>query len=174
MATPQIGDAGRLVGLVVACFNGHSHRPTKPSKAVRRWDGKTPYAIHPTWCSMTVLTETALSEVLRERLSQALLFHDFKEDTAASLPVGLAAGVETLVDLMTFESSDVEMEQVWTRGEEVLLAKLYDKVSNLLDGSWMSPEKRAKYCAYTMKLCEEVESLHGQLNITKMARAIVA
>lgn len=167
-------DASRLAMLIAASIEGHANCSVKPSGAFRNWDGKTPYGIHPVWCAMTILTETSLPEDLRMRLAQALLFHDFKEDTTAPLPEGLEPGVENLIDGMTFKNSDDEMENVWTRGDEVLLGKVYDKCSNLLDGAWMSSERRAKHGAYLLSLCDKVECVYGKLNITVVARAMVS
>ncbi len=167
-------NAADLTELVSYEFFMHAERAKKPSKAVRKWDGVTPYGVHPAWCAMTLLHETALSEELRVRGAAALLFHDLLEDTTAGIPesLGCPEGARELVAGMTFESSDVEMAEVWSRSEEVKLFKLYDKVSNLLDGAWMSPEKRAKYAAYTLRLAEDVERNFGGLNIVRIARAI--
>lgn len=153
-------------------FLAHADAPTKPSKAVRKWDNKTPYGIHPTWCAMTILTETILSEELRVIGAQALLFHDVLEDTTAELPEIIPPKVVQLVKEMTFASSDEEMELIWSRSKEAMLLKLYDKVSNLLDGSWMSVEKRARYADYLSRLCDAVEPHYGNLNIIRIARAI--
>lgn len=165
-------NAHQLASLITQSITGHADYATKPSKAIRKWDGKTPYGIHPVWCAMTVLTETVLPEDVRVRVAQALLFHDFKEDTTAELPDRLADGVRELVDEMTFESSEVEMQQIWSRSNEAILAKVYDKTSNLLDGVWMTPDKRTKYVQYLYRLCAFAEQAYGTLNITIMARAI--
>lgn len=166
--------AQELVGFVGYSFRAHAEQATKPSKAVRKWDGKTPYGIHPTWCAMTLLTETTLPEELRARGAQALLLHDVLEDTTAGLPQGTPDEVARLVEGMTFASSDEEMELIWSRSGEIKLLKLYDKVSNLLDGSWMSKERAERYARYLLRLCDEVQPLYGNLNIIRIARAITA
>ena len=102
-----------------------------------KWDGLTPYSVHPIWCATMILHETALAEDIRVDGSQALLFHDVLEDTLAELPNYLSERVKNLVQDMTFESSDVEMLKVWDKPIEVKLFKLYDKVSNLMDARWM-------------------------------------
>jgi hypothetical protein len=43
----------------------HSNHPKRPEGAIRFWDSLTPYAIHPIWCAMTLLTETRLPEEIR-------------------------------------------------------------------------------------------------------------
>lgn len=164
--------ANALQRFIEYAIDAHCQHPTKASKAVRKWDGTTPYSVHPIWCATTLLAETAIPEVLRDRGSLALLLHDVLEDTTAGLPDGCPTEVEQLVKDMTFASSDEEMEQVWSRSDEVKLLKLFDKVSNLLDGAWMSPEKRAKYSAYTLRLAAEVEANFGELNIVRIAKAI--
>lgn len=165
-------DANNLVKLIKFSFDAHSKKPTKPSKAFRKWDEKTPYGIHPAWCAITLLHETALSEETRNIGCLALLCHDVLEDTTANLPENFPEKARQLVQEMTFESSDVEMIEIWSRSKEAKLLKLYDKVSNLLDGAWMSEEKRTKYGAYLLRLTEEVEKEYGNLNIIRIARAI--
>ena len=167
--------AHELTESIVYCFRSHAEQPEKPSKAVRKWDGRTPYGIHPTWCAMTLLAETNLPESFREAGAQALLFHDILEDTTAELPEGTPDEVIRLVKEMTFASSDEEMQQIWSKPIEVKLLKLYDKTSNLLDGSWMSIEKRDRYGIYLLDLCAEVERHYGEfkLNIVDIARAVV-
>ena len=159
--------------LVNYCISAHC-RPVKPSKAVRKWDGKTPYSVHPIWCATMILHETALAEDIRVDGSQALLFHDVLEDTLAELPNYLSERVKNLVQDMTFESSDEEMLKVWDKPIEVKLFKLYDKVSNLMDASWMSPEKQRKYREYTNRLTQEVQTHYGELNIVKLAKILTA
>ena len=162
----------QLLNQINFCVRAHASQSIKPSKAVRKWDGKTPYSVHPIWCAMTILTETTLSEEIRINGAQALFFHDILEDTTAKLPDDTSAEVRALVEGMTFESSDEEMRLIWDRSLEIKLLKLYDKLSNILDGSWMSTEKRNRYAAYLLRLCDEVEPHYGKLNIIRIAQAI--
>ena len=150
----------------------HNREAVSEKKRFRKWDGKTPYSVHPIWCALTILTEGTLLEELRERGALALLYHDILEDTTAKLPAETPEEVAALVRGMTFESTDEEMDKVWDRGEEVILLKLYDKVSNLLDGHWMVAETRERYASYTSRLLRHVERRFGELNITRMARAV--
>lgn len=78
----------------------------------------------------------------------------------------------SLVREMTFESFQEEVEHLWSRFAEARLLKLYDKVSNLLDGSWMKAQKWNQYVEYTLRLTSEVEMRRGTLNIVCIARAI--
>lgn len=165
-------NAERLLALISHSVLSHAERPTKPSKAVRKWDGTTPYGVHPVWCAMTLLQETALPEEIREEGAEALFFHDLLEDTTAGPPEGTRSRVRELVEGMTFASSDEEIVEVWSRTPEVRLLKLYDKVSNLLDGVWMTPEKQERYRAYTRRLADDVESHYGTLNIVRIARSL--
>lgn len=121
---------------------------------------------------MAILQEPSVNEELRWEGAFALLLHDVLEDTTAGLPVGTSARVAELVEGMTFESSDVEMETVWERSAEIRLLKLYDKVSNLLDGAWMSTAKRERYLAYTLRLADDVEANFGLLSIVRQARSL--
>lgn len=161
-----------LINHISSAWSAHADHAKKPSMAVRRWDGRTPYGIHPLWCGLTLLHETTLPKSLREAGAVALFYHDALEDTDMVLPK-LTKRVERLVRGMTFASSQEEEQKVWRRSKEVRLLKLCDKVSNLLDGAWMTPERRERYLAYTLRLAEDVERNYGSLNIIRIARSLV-
>ncbi|MBI1979096.1 MAG: hypothetical protein HYS62_03505 [Candidatus Aenigmarchaeota archaeon] len=155
-------------------IQAHGEYPLRPENATRRWDGKTPYSIHPIWCAMTLRTETSLPEELRETGSIALLYHDVLEDTKAGLPEDLPERVRHLVREMTFLGGMTqEMEEIWNKGIEIKLLKLYDKVSNLLDGSWMTADRAQQYRDHTKRLLDEAVATYGELNIVRIARAII-
>ncbi len=156
-------------------MDAHSNFAREPKNAVRKWDEFTPYHIHPLWCATTLLTETSLLEELRRDGALALLYHDVLEDTTKGLPPWLSERVVSLIHDMTFYGgSQEEMERIWEKTAEVKLLKLYDKVSNLLDGAWMSKEKKSAYATYTLQLCRDIEQHFGHgLNIIKIARAIL-
>ncbi len=162
-----------LSNLIVYSIQAHALFPKKPSKAFRKWDGQTPYAAHSIWCATTILTESRLPEDLKTDGAEALLLHDVPEDTTLGLPEGLSERVIRLIEEMTFESSEQEMEDIWSKSREARLLKLYDKVSNLLDGGWMDSRKAAKYREYTRKLSEDVERNYGKLNIVRIAESIM-
>ena len=156
-------------------IEAHRDNPRKNNKAFRKWDGKTPYHIHPLWCATMLATETSLPDKIREEGVQVLLYHDVLEDTTQLLPDWLSNRVTELIEGMTFEGgSSQEMKEIWNKPPGIRLYKLYDKVSNLLDGIWMGEGKRKMYLDYTKRLGEEVELRYGVLNITKMARMMVA
>lgn len=165
--------ANELAGLIGFVFEAHDQQATEPKKRFRKWDRQTPYAIHPVWCAMTILAETALPEELRTDGAQALLLHDLLEDTTAELPEGVSGRVRELVEEMTFESFEEEAELVWQRSEACQLLKLYDKVSNLLDMNWRT-DKREAYKTYTLRLAELAAQRYGELNIVKMAHTIAS
>jgi len=150
----------------------HSEYPKRPKNAIRFYDMATPYAIHPIWCAMTLLTETRLPDRVRHVGYQALLWHDTLEDTKLGLPDDVDPEVKRLVEEMTFDSFYDEMRFVWDRSDVCKLLKLYDKVSNLLDGAWMPRHKWNVYVDHTTKLSRFVEQNFGELNIVKLARAM--
>lgn len=163
-----------IAGLTFAIATHDQHAKTA-NKRIRKWDGKTPYGVHPTWCALTLLFETKLPEDLRERGYLALLLHDILENTSAALPDDTPPEVRVLVEEMTFPGGSAqEMLEVWGKSPECKLLKLFDKVSNLLDATWMNAEKRATYTKYTLLLTDEVEQNYSNLNITRMAHAICA
>ena len=165
----------QLKQLINFCIDSHTDKPSKASKAFRKWDKKTLYAIHPIWSAMTVLTETSLDENVRYKAYQVLMLHDVLEDTTITeidLKNLVSEDVIESVKHMTFESSAVEMHQIWEKSDFIKLLKLYDKVSNLLDGSWMDDEKRKQYIYYVSKLSKAVYLAYGKLNIVKIAESL--
>lgn len=167
-------EALELSQIIHQVLIAHAKHSKKPKNAFRKWDGRTPYGVHPIWCAMTFLQETspALSEDFRWAGAHALLLHDVLEDTEALLPDRTPSEVVELVREMTFASFEVEVRDIWSMSLQTRLLKIYDKVSNLLDGAWMQPEKRQRYIDYVLQLCNNVEPHFGPLNIIKIARAI--
>jgi len=136
-------------------MEAHGTLPKKPSKAFRKWDGQTPYSIHPIWCAMTIAAETALDEKIKNEGIITLLYHDIPEDTNAELPEH-SEREKFLIGEMTFQNgSQQEIGEIWDKPKEIRLYKLYDKVSNLLDANWMTAEKRAEYNGYAQKLMND-------------------
>lgn len=151
----------------------HRDKAKESSMRFRKHDGETPYGIHPVWCGLTILSELSLPKELRYNGALALLYHDFPEDTFAELPDELPEIVTHWISQMTFYGGSVqEMRDIWNKETEVKLFKLYDKVSNTLDGIWMDAEKRKVHNAYLSKLAELAEETYGNLNIVKIARAV--
>ncbi len=164
-------DTARLTSLIDFSFRAHDKFANETRKRFRKWDGRTPYAIHPVWCAMTILAETTLPEEVRYHGALALLLHDVLEDTQAPLPSRLPPQVEALVLEKTFISFEEEHKRIWGRSELCRLLTLYDKTSNLLDANWRT-NKRDLYVEYTRRLADEAETRWGTLNIVRIARAI--
>lgn len=166
--------ATQLATLTSFCFQTHETSAKKPANAIRHWDGKTPYGVHPTWCAMTILAETRLPEFIRENGAQALLLHDILEDTTAPLPADCPQIVKSWVEGLTFPSSAVGWQEIWQRPPEVQLLKLYDATFNLLDSDWITAEKRLFNIEQIKKLVDFVTTTYGELNICVIALAICA
>lgn len=154
-------------------IDAHKKFPKKPAYAYRKWDQKTPYSIHPIWCSMTILTEWKLPKRIRKDGYLTLLYHDVLEDTKQKLPEKLSIRVKQYVADMSYLDIEDEMVHIWEKEKAVRLFKLYDKVSNLLDSPWMNKKQKNAYIAYTQKLLTDVEENYGNLNITQIAKSIL-
>ena len=155
-------------------IDAHLNCSKKERSNTRKWDRKTPYYVHPIWCATTFSTETTINPYVKMAGSQALLFHDVLEDTTKGLPKYLDRTVLEIIQDMTFEGgSEQEMEEIWEKDSFIKLLKLYDKVSNLLDGKWMGKEKREIYEKYTELLCRDVTFNYGELNILRIAESII-
>lgn len=171
--------AHRIVRDIDASASAHEQRAREPKNRVRKWDGKTPYLVHPTWCAMTVYHETRLPERLRLLLAQTLQWHDVPEDTTREkLPLYLSGTCRRAITQMCFDGGFAEeLTELWKRGPIIILAKLYDKVSNWMDGVWMSEEERNRLRTHILNICDVVElryAKYGPLNIVIIARALVA
>ncbi len=154
-------------------FDAHQKLAKKDENTVRG-DNETPYSIHPVWCSMMIATETSLSREIRIEGTIVLLYHDVSEDTNASLPNDLSPEIIQSISDMTFMGGmKEEMVEIWSKSQKIRLFKLYDKVSNLLDASWMPPDYLPKYVGHTKRLLDDVEKHYGSLNIVKIAHSIV-
>lgn len=164
--------ADQLGAAIQHAIRAHTYFPKTPRDAVRLWDHQTPYVVHPIWCAMTLLTETSLPEQIRYPGAIALLWHDTLEDTDLPLPEQTQPLVRMLVEEMTFVNLDQEFELVWQRSETTRLLKLYDKVSQLLDGIWIKDARWNQIIAHTQKLEQFVVTTYGQLNIVKIARSV--
>lgn len=160
----------RDIGFII---DAHNNKAKNVNPQVRKWDGKTPYYVHPIWCASMLLQETQLPEEIRLNGSQALLYHDVLEDTDAGLPGWLSQEVKELILDMTFASSQEEREKVWEKSQQIRLLKLYDKVSNMFDGIWMSPQAIKIHKEHLKKLTIDVEKNYGGINIVKMAKTLL-
>lgn len=153
-------------------IQAHTHFPNTPRDAVRLWDRHTPYVIHPIWCAMTLLTETALDETIRYPGAIVLLWHDTLEDTQLPLPKDTQPEIRQLVHEMTFANLDEEFERVWERSDTTKLLKLYDKVSQFLDGVWLTDTRWNQLVQHTRKLEQFVLARYGESNIVKISCAV--
>ena len=150
----------------------HTEHGNEPNDAIRFHDRVTPYLVHPLWCAASLLQESSLPLAIRKAGYLALLWHDVLEDTQMGLPEDTSLEIVKIVKDMSFSSFDQEMTELWSRSIEVKLLKLYDKVSNLLDGQWMKAEKWNLYVEHTVRLADEVRQEYGALNIVKITEAI--
>jgi hypothetical protein len=173
LTTIELADEIRSTLLHV--LDAHTRHAKTPDDATRRFDGKTPYAVHPIWCAMTILSEWSLAPELRRAGYQALAWHDTIEDTHLPLPATVDDEVKNLVAELTFAPDEDERELIWARSREAKLLKLYDKVSNLLDNrGWRGADSWRRWADHTLRLADFVEREFGPLNIVRIARAIAA
>ncbi|MAG61183.1 hypothetical protein CL619_05320 [archaeon] len=155
-------------------IKAHRDHSVRADKAFRKWDGLTPYHIHPIWCASMLATETTLDETVRHEGIQTLLYHDVLEDTELGLPNWLSGRVVGLIGSMTYSGIVEEIEKIWDQPEEVRLYKLFDKTNNLLDWQRSSVVKHERYKLYTASLCDDAQINFGKLNIVKIARAVLS
>ena len=113
--------ADNLSLMIADVFRLHQQFPKKPGKAYRKFDGRTPYGVHPTLLAMLILHEEHLSEQFRVRGATALLAHDLIEDTSSSLPAWCSdPGVASLVQELTFSEGEDSAVEIWNRSDEAI------------------------------------------------------
>ncbi len=157
------------------CRKHRAEHFEKVKNSSQHYDLKAPAWMHSVWCATMIMHEIALltSGEIRS-YSLVLLYHDILEDTVAGLPNWI--NDQKIIDLlkhMTFSGgSKQEMQEIWDKPKEVRLMKLFDKVSNLLDGAWMNEEKATAYKEYVHRLADDVEKNYGELNIVRIARTL--
>ena len=169
----SLTERGELQRHVQNVVTAHQEMGKTANDGLRFWDMKTPYAIHPLWCGLTMMTETSLPADIRENGALALFYHDVLEDTNMELPNYLPESVKNMVTDMTFASFDEEKKLIFQKSDEVILLKLFDKTSNLMDAVWMDEKRLADYCEFTQKILDHTVKIYGELNITAYARAII-
>jgi len=164
-----------LATMIADVFYLHQEFPKKPTNAFRKFDGKTPYGVHPTLLAMLVMHEDKMPEVDRLRRAKALLGHDLKEDTGAVLPAWcLEPDVETLINGLTFTKEKDPLVEMWKRGDDVILTKFYDNVANLMNVGTMSPERIRQRRENVRRHCNWVLARYPELEIVKIACGLLA
>jgi (p)ppGpp synthase/HD superfamily hydrolase len=154
-------------------IKAHSLKYVKEKENAFRFVIKNvPYSIHPIWCAMTILTETKLPDNLRKLGYQVLLFHDIIEDSKYNIEPNVSEEVYALIREMTFKNLREEIEKIHNVSDFGKLLKLYDKTSNLLDGSWMSIKLKTRYIEYTRFLIDFSQKCYGELNIIIISKNI--
>ena len=127
---------------VIAGWQAHANDAKKPKNSVRLHDGKTPYGVHPTTAAGMAAQEPYLSYEMRAQAFKALALHDTDEDTNGGVPVGTPIDIVQLVKELTVQGGSAQdFAELPSKPPFVQLLKLYDKLSNLMDGvgskGWM-------------------------------------
>ena len=164
-------DLGRMMAEICIL---HERFPKEPKNAVRRFDGVTPYGVHPTLSAMLLLHEETLPMETRETGAKALLCHDIWEDTTAELPTwARVPDVELLIKGLTFSKEEDPFTEMWKRGENIILVKLFDNAANLFCTGTMKPERRAERAEKIRKHAEYVEKQYPTLDIIKVIKGLL-
>ena len=159
---------------IVNVWKAHDQLAIKEEGRYRKFDPSVPYAAHPTWCAMAIWCEPLLPSELRHLGATALEYHDVTEDTTSELPANLNPKVLEYISDMTYVGgSEQERAQIWSKSKDVRLFKLYDRVSNMMDSSWMEDAQRATHFRYLERLNQDVKQNYPGLNISAFADALI-
>lgn len=167
-------NAYHLSAMISDVFHLHSNFAKTPEKASRKFDGKTPYGVHPTLAAMLLLHEETLPEDFRVLGAQVLLGHDLIEDTTASLQGWCKEpDVESLIRELTFAENQDSSVEIFNRSAVAILLKFYDAVVNLMCTGKMDPKRREERRARAMEHLIWVETRHPELEIVKIAHGLL-
>lgn len=157
--------------LVQFSLDAHHRAAKTPENRFRRFDGRTPFAVHPLWCATMIMQEPLLPAPIRSRGWKALLLHDVQEDTDAVFPRLVTDEVRADIADMLFASREAEMREIWARSRLTRLLKVYDKTCNYLA---LLGGRNREYDAYVLRLLGQVVAEWGdQLNVVRMAYVLV-
>jgi hypothetical protein len=166
--------ASELSGMISDVFRLHSEFPKSPEKAFRKFDGRTPYGVHPTLAAMLFAHEESLYEDLRVLGIKALLGHDLIEDTTAPLPAWCSdPEVELYIRELTFTEGQNPLVDIWHRRHTAILLKFYDVVANLMCAGAMKPERAKERQMYADRMLAYIKDIYPQLEILKIARGLL-
>ena len=174
---PTMFSGDQLSWMIRDIFLFHQNHAKNPEKAFRKFDGKTPYGVHPTLAAMLILHEEHLSEEVRVRGAKALLAHDLLEDTMVPLVAltnwGGDPDVTGLIQELTFTKDENPSVEIWNRSHEAQLLKFYDVTVNLMCVGKMSPDRIQYRREQAKKHLAWVESNYPGLEITKIAGGLL-
>jgi len=167
-------DAVELATMTYDVFRLHSEHAKTPEKRFRRFDGKTPFGVHPVLGGMLILHEELLPEKTRETGAKAFFGQDFKEDTDADLPRwAKEPEVERLIDELTFTEDENKFDKIWERSEEAILLSFYDNVINLMCVGKVK-QRRLTYCKRKIREhMKYIKSRWGRLEIVRLAEGLL-
>ena len=166
--------AKQLSGMIHDVIRIHDQFPRKPGKAFRKFDGKTPYGVHPIFVAMLLLHELRLPEDFRIRGAKALLGHDLIEDTTAELPEWcLDQDVKSLIRELTFAKGQDSLVDIWKRSKEAILLKFYDVVDNLMCVNAMNPSRVRQRRKHALKHLSWVETHYPRLEVVRIAHGLL-
>lgn len=165
----------QLAAMISDVFFLHQAQARTPEKAFRRFDGVTPYGVHPTLAATIFLHEESLPEDFRMCGCKALLAHDLFEDTnITGFPRWCDNQVtRNLVSELTFIEGEDPSVEIWNRSDQAKLLKFYDVVINLMCVGKMAPE-RIQYRYEQAKIhLAWVHEHYPKLEIVKIAKGLL-
>lgn len=166
--------ADELSAMIRDVFFVHSIFPKTPDKAFRKFDGSTPYGVHPVLAAMFFLHEETLPEDFRVIGAKALLAHDILEDTTAILPDWCCDDkVCSLIKELTFSEQQDPSVEIWGRSSEAILLKFYDVTINLMCVGKMDAEKIKRRRQQALIHLAWIRSKHPCLEIVKIAEGLL-
>ncbi|MEK7564725.1 MAG: hypothetical protein AAB394_02045 [Patescibacteria group bacterium] len=138
-----------------------------------RQDGKVPFVVHPIWCAMVLLNDTRIPYEERRIGYQALLLHDVLEDTSLKLPEWVEPEVAKIVQEMTHETWEEEID-IDKKSSLVQLLKLVDKTATMYDENMRpDPQRRRNWRELIEKLLKKVEPNYKDSRVVSLAKTVL-
>ncbi len=169
-------DASQLARMSWDTLMIHDTFPLEQKNQFRRWDGKTPFGVHPILLAMLFLNEESLPEEFRVRGAKALFAHDIPEDTTAELPTWATDDPQVLrlIKELTFNDGVDKFKEMWNRSSDAIILLLFDVTMNMTCRGKIRQERLAEYKAHMPKHIAYVEKYYPNLEILKIAKAFLA
>ncbi|MFZ6014971.1 MAG: hypothetical protein ACOYUZ_01280 [Patescibacteria group bacterium] len=141
-----------------------------PRANVRKHDLATPFAVHPLWCAISILSAPDIEQDLRLAGYKVLLEHALEPQTGKAPDADRIQleQIRSLRCLSRVKNDDGSLR--WSAPPEIRLFKLFEVVHNLYDDEIDGDDLNIKLAR---DLVGDVQANFGNLKIIRIAKALL-
>jgi hypothetical protein len=138
---------------------------------VRAHDKATPFAVHPIWCAISILSAPDLNQDLRVDGFWIILNHNLENYTGKKPDCSqvILEKIHSLQCLSYVKEADGAI--TWSAPPEIRLFKLFEQVHKLYDNEHECDDIELDL---TQDLLADVQTNYGNLKIVRIAKALMA